>query len=230
MGMHSNLCLANSPVNIFKTILGSFTYPFFFSDAYSSVRIYPLSRYLSFLLQESGYLHLQATKPDTIGIALGDSPAGLAAYILEKFSTWTKASWISAPDGGLNLGAESITNLDGGHLIPLPTLLDNIMINYVTRSITTSMRIFSENLSPAHLNLNLDSIPVTTVPVSCAQFAEEIFHTPEFAIRSKFSRLVRLSRYNRGGHFIAMEEPMLLAEDIYAGVMLMEAEHEKNKY
>ena len=53
------------------------------------------------MLIETGYHHIQATKPDTIGAALIDSPVGLAAYILEKWSTWTKNEYINRPDGGL---------------------------------------------------------------------------------------------------------------------------------
>ncbi|XP_008768102.1 epoxide hydrolase 1-like [Rattus norvegicus] len=49
------------------------------------------------IMRESGYLHIQATKPDTVGCALNDSPVGLAAYILEKFSTWTKSEYLGDP-------------------------------------------------------------------------------------------------------------------------------------
>ena len=46
-------------------------------------------------------MHIQATKPDTVGIALSENPIGLAAYILEKFSTWTNPSYRNEADGGL---------------------------------------------------------------------------------------------------------------------------------
>lgn len=68
------------------------------------------------------------------GVALTDSPVGLAAYILEKFSTWTDRSWRSLPDGGLE-------NLDKVEL------LDNIMIYWLTNSITTSIRLYKEFFS-----------------------------------------------------------------------------------
>uniref|UniRef100_A0A915D758 Uncharacterized protein n=1 Tax=Ditylenchus dipsaci TaxID=166011 RepID=A0A915D758_9BILA len=51
--------------------------------------------------RESGYFHLQATKPDTIGVGLNDSPIGLMTYILEKFSTWTDPQYVQLSDGGL---------------------------------------------------------------------------------------------------------------------------------
>ncbi|XP_073412347.1 epoxide hydrolase 1-like isoform X3 [Dendrobates tinctorius] len=66
-------------------------------------RLYPyMEKNVFRIMRETGYLHIQATKPDTIGSALNDSPAGLAAYILEKFSTWTDYSFTELEDGGLD--------------------------------------------------------------------------------------------------------------------------------
>lgn len=67
-----------------------------------------------------------------LGVALSQSPSGLAAYILEKFSTWTDASKIDREDGGL---LEKFT---------LDELLDNLMLYWVTNSVTSSMRLYSE--------------------------------------------------------------------------------------
>jgi len=57
-------------------------------------KVIPLGEKFKYILGESGYFHLQATKPDTVGVALNTSPLGLAAYIIEKFSTWYKI-WIN---------------------------------------------------------------------------------------------------------------------------------------
>ncbi|XP_046397615.1 juvenile hormone epoxide hydrolase 1-like isoform X2 [Ischnura elegans] len=222
-GMHSNLCQSTSPLNIIKTMIGSRTAPFLFGDSHSAAKMYPLSRFIPFVLQESGLLHLQATKPDTIGIALRDSPVGLAAFILEKFSAWTRPCRISAPDGGLNLGKEAVRTIDGGNLIPLNTLLDIIMIYHITGSITTSMRLFAENLSYTHVEKQYDSIPITAVPVSCIRFPDEPFLTPEFTLRSRFPLLVRVNYApSHGGHFPALEEPAVLARDIVESIHLMD--------
>ncbi len=77
-------------------------------------------------------------------MALSDSPIGLAAYILEKFSTWTKTSGKQLQDGGL---LEKFTMDD---------LLNNVMIYWTTNSITTSMRMYSETLSSKQFGYNLD--------------------------------------------------------------------------
>ncbi|MCP9257973.1 Epoxide hydrolase 1 [Dirofilaria immitis] len=71
--------------------------------AYSSETFHQQSvkAFIIDLLEETGYMHIQATKPDTIGVALTDSPIGLAAYILEKFSSGTNIDYRSLHDGGL---------------------------------------------------------------------------------------------------------------------------------
>jgi juvenile hormone epoxide hydrolase len=80
------------------------------------------------------------------GVALHNSPVGLAAYILEKFSTWTDKNWRSLPDGGLT------------RKYRLTDLLDNVMIYWVTGSITTSVRLYSETFSKAQMGLKLDRL------------------------------------------------------------------------
>jgi len=87
------------------------------------------------------YFYLNCT-----GVALRDSPVGLAAYILEKFSTWTDKNWRSLPDGGLT------------RKYRLTDLLDNVMIYWVTGSITTSMRLYSETFNKAQFALKLDRL------------------------------------------------------------------------
>ncbi|KAF0312585.1 Juvenile hormone epoxide hydrolase 1 [Amphibalanus amphitrite] len=95
---------------LFPSVLGS---------EFFQKRYYPVGAFASQLARETGYAHLQATKPDTVGVALGDSPAGLAAYILEKFSSWTDMENVARPDGGLPGPYE------------MDDLLDNVMIYWV---------------------------------------------------------------------------------------------------
>lgn len=73
-----------------------------------------------------------------------DSPAGLAAYILEKFSTWTDKEWRNLDDGGLT------------KKFTLTELLDNIMVYWISNSITTSVRLYSESFSKSQFALDLD--------------------------------------------------------------------------
>ena len=96
-------------------------------------KIYPFLDKFYFSVRESGYMHIQATKPDTVGAALIDSPVGIAAYILEKFSTWTDPNNVKKSDGGLT---EKFT---------LDELLTNIMIYWTSNNVASSMRYYKES-------------------------------------------------------------------------------------
>lgn len=95
-------------------------------------KLFPLGRTFNYMLEESGYMHIQSTKPDTIGSALVDSPVGLAAYILEKFSTWTNEEYRNRDDGGL------------GERFTLDELLTNVMIYWTSGNIAASQRFYKE--------------------------------------------------------------------------------------
>ncbi|XP_069705265.1 juvenile hormone epoxide hydrolase 1-like [Periplaneta americana] len=208
LGAHSNMCFSMSLLSQLAQLFGSFC-PKMLVEEHRVDKVYPLGKHYSQLIEESGYFHLQATKPDTIGVALRDSPVGLAAYILEKFSTWTNSSWKNLPDGGLT------------NKYKLEDLLDNVMIYWVTGSITTSMRIYSENYSKAHLALKLEKIP-PTVPIACAAFPDDLIYSPKTLMKWRFPSLVRYTDMPHGGHFAAFEEPQLLAEDVWATIRIME--------
>lgn len=75
LGLHSNMCAAQSPRTILRTLLGTIWPSLVVSSEYQS-RMYPLSKVFSHILLESGYMHIQATKPDTVATGLNDSPAG----------------------------------------------------------------------------------------------------------------------------------------------------------
>ncbi|XP_069464936.1 epoxide hydrolase 1-like [Ambystoma mexicanum] len=153
------------------------------------------------ILRETGYLHIQATKPDTAGCGLNDSPAGLAAYILEKFSTWTDAEWRHLDDGGLD------------RKIPLDDLLTNVMIYWATGSIVSSMRFYKENITREY-NKTPDFRVGIYVPTGLAAFPNELMHTPRLWAQGRYRNIVSYTYMPRGGHFAAFEEPELLARDI----------------
>ncbi len=96
-------------------------------------KLYPFLDKFYFILRETGYMHIQSTKPDTVGAALIDSPVGLAAYILEKFSTWTNPNNVRKLDGGLT---EKFT---------LDELLTNVMIYWTSNNVASSMRYYKES-------------------------------------------------------------------------------------
>uniref|UniRef100_A0A8C5PHU6 Epoxide hydrolase n=1 Tax=Leptobrachium leishanense TaxID=445787 RepID=A0A8C5PHU6_9ANUR len=176
-------------------------------------RIYPyFEKNVYALLLESGYLHIQATKPDTVGSALNDSPAGLAAYILEKFSTWTDSAFRELEDGGL----ERKYSLDD--------LLTNVMIYWLSGSITSSMRFYKENF-PRNYSQTPDTKVGIYVPTGIAAFPCELVHAPRVWAKRRFLNLVTYNYMPRGGHFAALEEPELLARDIQDFISRVEKKH-----
>ncbi|XP_070843765.1 epoxide hydrolase 1 isoform X7 [Chaetodon trifascialis] len=151
-------------------------------------------------IKESGYMHIQVTKPDTAGRGLNDSPVGLAAYILEKFSTWTDRNFRNLEDGGLT------------RKFSLDDLLTNVMIYWTSGCIVSSMRFYKENLGKG-LNQPHSKLGVY-VPTGFACFPNELMYTPKLWVKQKCRNLLTFTPMARGGHFAAMEEPQLMAADI----------------
>jgi len=210
LGLHSNMCLINTLTSFLKVLLGSL-YPSLIIEKKYEHQMYPLSEKYAGLLEESGYFHIQATKPDTVGVALSQSPAGLAAYILEKFSTATSRAYKAREDGGL---LEKFTYDD---------LLDNVMLYWVTNSFTTAMRYYAESFNSAQFALGVAKIPISKeVPCACARFSQEIGYYTDSILKEKFTNLIQTTDFTVGGHFAAMEEPELLAGDVFSAVSKME--------
>jgi juvenile hormone epoxide hydrolase len=205
-GIHSNMCMSNSHLSKVKLLAGSL-WPSLIIEEKSKHKVYPLSDYVSNMLLEFGYMHIQATKPDTVGVGLNDSPVGLAAYILEKFTTWTNPAWKNKADGGL-LERYTYTKL-----------LDNVMIYWVTNSITTSMRLYSEAMNKDE-NV-FDDRHVVTIPAACAVFDSELVYQPPALFKDRYRKLVQVNAYD-GGHFAAFEVPDTLAKDIWLAVSKFE--------
>lgn len=157
-------------------------------------------RYLGALQQwsmrEGAYYMIQSTKPQTLAYGLNDSPVGLAAWIAEKFHSWT--------DSGINSGIDS-DRVAGGR-ITRDELLTNIMIYWVTETIGSSFRIYSEDL-PRKLE------PLPAVPAAFASFPMDLNPPPREWVERRL-HLQQWTEMPRGGHFAAMEEPELLAVDM----------------
>ncbi|XP_049770766.1 juvenile hormone epoxide hydrolase 1-like [Schistocerca cancellata] len=202
LGLHVNMCHDTGPKAMLKGLVGSL-WPTLFVERRYVHKAFPFWKpWLNTVLLEMGYFHLQASKPDTIGLALQTTPAGLAAYILEKFSTWTDPSWKSLPCGGLTKKYE------------MTDLLDNVMIYWLTGCITTSVRLYSEHFSKA-ARVGRKRVIERYPPTAVAQFEHDILFTPEWVARDVHPNLVRYNVFPNGGHFAAFEEPKVLAEDIW---------------
>ncbi|GJQ78677.1 Jheh2 [Trypoxylus dichotomus] len=203
LGGHSNVCIVlnDNPIVNFKLLLGSI-FPSLVVPKEHETKMYPLSNIFEFNLRESGYMHLQSTKPDTVGVGLNDSPVGLAAYIIEKFTTWTNRDWINRMDGGLLMKFD------------YTKLLDNVMIYWVTNSITTSARLYAETFSKELMETRMGSIPIK-VPIACAKFEHEILYQSDELLKHKYVNLIQSTDIPDGGHFAAFEVPDVLAKDVW---------------
>jgi pimeloyl-ACP methyl ester carboxylesterase len=147
-----------------------------------------------FRTAEAGYQWIQGSKPQTLAYGLNDSPAGLAAWIVEKFRTWSDCH------GNL----ESRFTKD--------QLLTNVMIYWITGSINSSTRLYYE---ARHHPWRLKPGTRIQTPAAVAVFPGELARPP----RHWAERVLNVKRWTpmaRGGHFAAMEEPALLAQDIRA--------------
>ncbi len=140
----------------------------------------------------SGYAQIQGTKPQTLGYALNDSPAGLAAWIVEKFRAWSDC------DGDVE---RAYTKDD---------LLTNITLYWVTQTINSSLRLYCESFRSGRSGVADAKVEV---PTGCALFPKEIIRPPRRWVEAQFN-LQQWTPMPRGGHFAALEEPELLAEDV----------------
>jgi epoxide hydrolase len=134
------------------------------------------------------YAQLQSTKPQSLAMAQTDSPAGLAAWVLEKFEGWS--------DGGLG----SFTTED---------LLTNLMFYWIPRSTASSAMIYYESRLDPEGRVH----PVPEVPTGVAAFPGEINPATRRWVEPNY-RLVRYTEMPRGGHFAALEQPELYARDV----------------
>ncbi len=140
---------------------------------------------------DSGYSKQQSTRPQTLGYGLTDSPAGQAAWILEKFWAWTDCD--GHPENAL--GRDE--------------MLDNIMFYWVNAAATSSARIYWESFG------RFQPSPVT-VPAGIAAFPHEILPAARRWCDRLYLDIRRWTEMDRGGHFAAFEQPELFVDDLRA--------------
>ena len=142
---------------------------------------------------DSGYFKEQSTRPQTIGYALDDSPVGLAAWIVEKFRSWSDC------DGDVE---KSFTK---------DQLIDNLMLYWLTATAHSAGRMYYEFTQALHTGgISFDRAPV---PVGYARYRKEIMRTSKRWAEMQHD-LVHFAEPPRGGHFAAMEVPELFVADV----------------
>ncbi len=142
---------------------------------------------------EGAFNMIQATKPQTLGYALNDSPVGLASWMIEKFYSW------SDHDGNI----EKCLTKD--------ELITNIMIYWVSQSINSSIRVYAENARASYMG-GLKSSQRVAVPTGVSLFPKEAQFPKAWAER--MANVASFNVMNKGGHFAALEVPQVYAEEL----------------
>jgi pimeloyl-ACP methyl ester carboxylesterase len=178
-GLHINMCIGGAPAG---------------ADANAGLTDRERERLKlrqAWQAEETGYQQIQGTKPQTIGVALNDSPVGLAAWIVEKFRSWCDCEG----------HPETIFTKD--------ELLTNITLYWVTQTAASSARIYYESRRATPNPRRIE------VPTACADFPKEVIWSPRKWLEARYN-ITRWTEMPKGGHFAAMEQPQLLVEDVRA--------------
>lgn len=143
--------------------------------------------------EETGYIQIQGTRPQTLAYGLSDSPAGLAAWIAEKFQVW------SDHDGDFHTA------------IDRDRMLANISLYWFTGAIGSSFWPYYDRL---HGEWPIPAGRTVDVPFAYAAFPREIRRPPRSLAEKVYTDIRQWSDMPKGGHFAAMEQPAALAEDV----------------
>lgn len=143
--------------------------------------------------EETGYQWIQGTKPQTLAYALTDSPAGLAAWIVEKFHSWSDCHG------------------DIASAVPIDEMLANISLYWFSGAIGSSFWPYYDRM---HTPWPIPDKAAVTIPTGYAEFPKEMLHPPRALAERVYTDIRRWTVMPRGGHFAAMEQPALLAGEV----------------
>ena len=146
--------------------------------------------------KDSGYSKQQSTRPQSLGYGLVDSPAGQAAWIMEKFWSWTDCD--GHPENALSRDE----------------MLDNVMLYWLPATGASSARLYWESFNSAPM---MD----VTVPVAVSVFPKEIFQASRRWCEARYDKLAYYNALEKGGHFAAFEQPETFIQEVRAGLRPM---------
>jgi len=142
---------------------------------------------------EGAYERLQRTRPQTLSYAMHDSPAGMAAWIVEKLHNWS------------DCGGDIASRFTRDEISTLLTLY------WTTESFASSVRLYYDG---AHFSPPLGPLDRITVPTAVGLTTEEVNRAPREWAERRYADIQQWTNFRQGGHFMAHEEPELLASDL----------------
>ncbi|MDB5048833.1 MAG: multidrug transporter [Fibrobacteres bacterium] len=150
-----------------------------------------------FFAKNGAYGSLMATRPQTLGYGLADSPVGLAAFHYDKFNQWT----FSGGDAEKSLTKDE--------------MLDDISVYWLTNTAVSSARLYWEN-NNNNFSAETQKTNEIKVPVGVTIFPGEIYRAPKSWVEKAYPTLTYFNEVDKGGHFAAWEEPELFAKELRA--------------
>jgi pimeloyl-ACP methyl ester carboxylesterase len=139
-----------------------------------------------------GYAQMMGTRPQVIGQALSASPSGLAAWMYDY------------------------NNGEPERLLARDEFLDDVTLYWLTNTAASSARLYWETAGQSVLLAAAQMTSDIALPVAITVFPDEVYRTPETWARRAYRNLIYFHEVDRGGHFAAWEEPLLLAEELRA--------------
>ncbi len=147
---------------------------------------------------DSGYSKQQATRPQTLGYGLADSPSGQAAWILEKYWSWTDC------------------NGDPANILSRDEMLDNIMVYWLNNASASSGRLYWHSFGKGQQPTQVH------VPMGGTIFPKEIFRTSQRFAQRIYTKIIYWNERPKGGHFAAFEQPDTYVEEVRACFALVQ--------
>jgi microsomal epoxide hydrolase len=155
-----------------------------------------LQRASRFIAEESAYMTLQSTRPQTLAYALTDSPVGQLAWIVEKFKEWTDSDKV--PEDAIDRDL----------------LLTDATIYWLTATAGSSAQLYYEAADFLPTAPTPPSLPPLPVPLGVAVYPHDIILPIRRLADRDFPNIVQWSEFDRGGHFAALEQPALFVQDL----------------
>ena len=147
---------------------------------------------------ESGYSEEQATKPQTLGYALVDSPVGLCAWIVEKFWSWTDC------DGHLD------------NVLTRDEVLDDVTLYWLTATGASSARLYWESIKQVSEWFTQSNTDTVAVPTGCSIFPKEVLRPSRRWAARRYTDIRHWHELEKGGHFAAFEQPDVFVDEVRA--------------